>query len=136
MKRKPAYSQGFTLIEVLMALIILSIGVTSIFSATSSCLAVIKRARAMEIADGLIVRVDIENPIESVELEEMSDSGRFDDVEGYTWQREITMDDEENRPGLFLVRTRIQWSDRGKDAYEEVVTYRYAPDAESVTSEL
>ncbi|MEN7973420.1 MAG: prepilin-type N-terminal cleavage/methylation domain-containing protein [Verrucomicrobiota bacterium] len=125
--------KGMTLIEVLIALIILSIGVSSMMLAMSRCLAVVRTARNRETARGLIQRVDIENPIEDADLGELSESGDFEDVEGYTWSREIIMIDEEERPGLFLATTRIQWSEQGRDAFEEITAYKYAPDAESVT---
>jgi hypothetical protein len=54
-------------------------------------------------------------------------------VEGFNWFRDILMVDEEERPGLFLVTTRIQWSERGRNAFEEITIYKYAPDAESIT---
>lgn len=136
MKRTHASKRGLTLIEVLIALVILSVGVSSMMVAMSRCLAVVRTARNREVARGLIQRVDIENPIESVDMEELSESGDFEDVEGYVWFRDILMVDEEERPGLFLVTTRIQWSERGRDAFEEIMTYKYAPDAESITSEI
>ncbi|MEA2069134.1 MAG: prepilin-type N-terminal cleavage/methylation domain-containing protein [Verrucomicrobiota bacterium] len=136
MKRTHTSKRGLTLIEVLIALVILSVGVSSMMVAMSRCLSVVRTARNREVARGLIQRVDIENPIESVDMEELSESGDFEDVEGYVWFREILMVDEEERPGLFLVTTRIQWSERGRDALEEITTYKYAPDAESITSEI
>ena len=133
MRSIPASKKGMTLIEVLIALVILSVGVSSMMLAMSRCLAVVRTARNREMARGLIQRVDIENPIESVDMEEFSESGDFEDIEGYTWFREILMVDEEERPGLFWVTTRIQWSEKGRDAFEEITIYKYAPDAESVT---
>ena len=136
MIRKSASKKGMTLIEVLIALVILSVGVSSMMLAMSRCLAVVRTARNREMARGLIQRVDIENPIEDVDMEELSESGDFEDIEGYTWFREILMVDEEERPGLFWVTTRIQWSEKGRDAFEEITIYKYAPDAESVTREF
>lgn len=136
MRSIPASKKGMTLIEVLIALVILSVGVSSMMLAMSRCLAVVRTARNRETARGLIQRVDIEYPIEDVDLEEFSEEGDFEDIEGYTWFREILMVDEEERPGLFWVTTRIQWSEKGRDAFEEITIYKYAPDAESVTREL
>jgi len=136
MRSIPASKKGMTLIEVLIALVILSVGVSSMMLAMSRCLAVVRTARNRETARGLIQRVDIENPIESVDMEEFSESGDFEDIKGYTWFREILMVDEEERPGLFWVTTRIQWSEKGRDAFEEITIYKYAPDAESVTRNL
>ena len=136
MSRKTASKTGMTLIEVLIALVILSVGVSSMMLAMSRCLAVVRTARNLNVAQSLLRQVDIENPIDKTALEEGWESGEFEEVEGYTWQREVVMVDEEERPGLFLVTTRIQWSERGKDAYEEIIGYRYAPNAESVTREI
>ncbi|HSR88722.1 MAG TPA: prepilin-type N-terminal cleavage/methylation domain-containing protein [Pontiella sp.] len=136
MRKPPASKYGLTLIEVLIALVILSVGVSSMMVAMSRCLSVVRTARNREVARGLIMRVDVENPIESIEMADMSDSGVFDDVEGHEWFREIQEVDPEQRPGLFLVTTRVQWSERGRNAFEEITVYKYAPDAESVTSRL
>lgn len=136
MNKASASKKGLTLIEVLIALVILSVGVSSMMVAMSRCLSVVRTARNREVARGLFQRVDIENPIESVDMEELSESGEFDDTEGYQWFRNIVIVDEEERPGLFLVTIRIQWSERGRDAFEEITVYKYAPDAESVTQEF
>ena len=136
MRTSPASKNGLTLIEVLIALVILSVGVSSLMVAMSRCLSVVRTARNREVARGLIMRVDVEYPIESIDMADMYDSGDFDDVEGHEWFREILEVDPEQRPGLFLVTTRVQWSERGRDAFEEITVYKYAPDAESVTSRL
>ena len=133
MKKKPTSKTGMTLIEVLIALVILSVGVSSMMMAMSRCLAVVRTARNRDVARSLLRRVDIENPIDRKTIEETTESGDFEDHEGFEWSREILMVDEEERPGLFLVTTRIQWSERGRDAFEEIIAYKYAPDADSVT---
>jgi len=128
--------KGLTLIEVLVALVILSIGVSALMMAMSRCLAVVRTARNREVARALIRRVDVENPIETVEMGELSESGDFETPEGYEWFRDIIMVNEEERPGLFLVTTRVQWAERGRDTFEEITTYKYAPDAESITEKF
>ena len=125
-----------TLIEVLIALIILSVGVSSMMMAMSRCLAVVRTARNRDTSRSLLRLVDIENPIDRKSIEEITESGDFEDQETFTWSREIIMVDEEDRPGLFLVTTRVQWSERGKDTFEEIIGYKYAPDADSVTREF
>jgi len=133
MNRKSTTKAGMTLIEVLIALIILSVGVSSLMVAMTRCLAVVRTARNRDVARSLLRQVDVENPIDRKTIEETLETGDFEDNAGFTWSREILMVDEEERPGLFLVTTRIQWSERGRDAFEEVVGYKYAPNAESVT---
>ena len=127
---------GLTLVEVLLALVILSIGVSAMMMAMGQALSVVRTARNREIAQNLLRRIDLDFPIEKIDYEERIESGEFDDPEGYYWTREILLIDEEERPGLFLTRTRIEWSDRGRDAFEEVQLYTYAPEAESITSEI
>jgi len=136
MNGKPTSKTGMTLIEVLIALIILSVGVSSLMVAMTRCLAVVRTARNRNVARSLLRQVDVENPIDRKTIEETLETGDFEDSDAFTWSREILMVDEEERPGLFLVTTRIQWSERGRDAFEEVVGYKYAPDAESVTREF
>jgi len=134
MVRKSSLKKGMTLIEVLLALVILSIGVGSLMMAMSRCLSTVRTARNREMARSLLRRVDVEFPIDEKTIEELSEDGDFDDVEGYVWRREILVVDEEERPGLFIVTTRVQWAERGRDTFEEVTIYKYVPDAESVTS--
>jgi len=129
---------GLTLIEVLIALVILSVGVSALTISMSSCLSVVRTARHRENARMLFQLLEVENPLLDEELGELSESGEFEDekMAGYKWEREVHVVDAENRPGLFLIRTRISWSERGKDAFEEIYTYRYVPTAESVTREF
>jgi prepilin-type N-terminal cleavage/methylation domain-containing protein len=136
MRESSSSKKGLTLIEVLIALVILTVGVSSMMLAMSRCLAVVSTARKREMARSLLRRVDVEHPIDRVTIEESDESGEFDDYEGYVWLRNVIMVDEEERPGLFLVTTRVQWAQRGRDSFEEIMTYQYAPDAESVTREL
>ena len=134
--KKKRTCSGLTLVEVLLALVILSIGVSSMMIAMSQALSVVRTARNREIAQNLLRRIDLDFPIEKIDYEERIESGEYDDPEGYYWTREIFLIDEEEKPGLFLTRTRIEWSERGRDAFEEVQLYTYAPEAESITSEI
>ncbi|MEI6891434.1 MAG: hypothetical protein V5783_04595 [Pontiella sp.] len=136
MKKKNASKEGLTLVEVLLALVILTVGVSSMMVAMSRCLSVVRTARNRDMARGLIQQIDLEFPIETVDMAELSESGEFDDLDGYRWFRDIEIVDEEERPGLFYVTLRVQWSERGRDAFEKVSMYKYAPNAESITSEI
>lgn len=133
---KSPFKRGMTLIEVLIALVILSVGVSSMMVAMSRCLSVVRTARNREVARSLLRRVDIEVPLDKKTIEEGVEDGDFEDGEGYAWSRKVEMVDEEERPGLFLVTTRVSWSERGRDSFEEIVVYKYAPNAESVTRKI
>ena len=120
---RAALRRGLTLVEVLLAIVILGIGSGTLMLATARCLAVISKARHYSTAHRLISQVEAENPLTRGRIDATIESGDFDD--GYTWEREITLDDEENRAGLYTVRTRVGWSERGKGRFEEFITWRY-----------
>ena len=131
MKNKCIYNKkGLTLIEVLLSIVILSIGVSVLMVATNQCLSVIHNAKKQNIAQNLIHQLNAENPIDKENIEELSESGDFSDYNDFSWYRDIILIDEEERPGLYLINTRINWLNRGKDKTEEINYYIYAPNNE------
>lgn len=114
---------GLTLIEVMLAIVILGVGSGTLMLATARCMAIAVKARHYSTAQRLILRVNTENPLTRGELDPGTETGRFDD--GYRWEREIIENENEDREGLYTVRTRVSWSIRGRDAHEEVITYFY-----------
>jgi len=118
---------GLTLIEVILATAILAIGITVLVSAAGRCLAVARKAKEYEVARRLIGQVDLEIPPDFEELEEDVETGRFSaPYRDYTWRREITELPEEELE-MFLVRTGVYWSSKGKEISEETLTYIYGP---------
>lgn len=129
----PCSKSGMTLIEVMLAIMILSVGAGTLMLATSRCMAVATKAKHYSNAHRLISRVAAENPLNRGEVDVGTESGSFDD--GYTWEREITESEEEDREGLYTVRTRVSWSARGKQSFEESTTFLYVtPDDDSFSS--
>ncbi|MBU0676506.1 MAG: prepilin-type N-terminal cleavage/methylation domain-containing protein [Verrucomicrobia bacterium] len=119
---------GLTLIEIMLALTIVAIGLVTLLTAASRCIAVARSAKIYENARHMLGRVELENPIRWDEVEEGAEQGYFDGNSDFTWQRTIEQIGEEEDP-LFLVSTRVIWSERGKESYEEVVTYMFVPEA-------
>lgn len=117
--------RGLTLIEVLLAVAILGVGAGVLMLATARCLAVISQSRHYSAAQRLILQVGAENPLTRAAIEAKSESGKFSDDPNYTWKREIIEPENENQKGLYTVRTRVSWSDRGHESFEEVVTWHY-----------
>lgn len=113
----------------MLALAIVAVGLTAIIAATSRCLSVIAQSRAYETSRHLLARVEVEKPLLLKEkIEPGSDSGTFSgDYYGYRWTRDVEVVGRKE-DGLFLVRTRVYWSERGKENYDEVLTYLYAPE--------
>jgi len=122
---------GLTLIEVLLAVVILGIGAGVLLLATARCLAVARKARHYSTARTLLLRIEAKNPLNRFEIEEGKTDGNFDDFSGYRWEREVEPVEDENQLGLYTVRTRVFWSDRGRGAFEEVAGLHYIKPKES-----
>ena len=120
-----------TLIEVLLAMLILGISIGALMTNASRCLSVIRKSRQYETARHLIQRIELEYPLDEEDILTSETAGDFEEYEGYRWEREIIALDEEFRPGLFQISTRIYWTDRNRDIYEELTTLRYRPDQEN-----
>lgn len=119
---------ALTLIEVMLAITILGIGLTVLIATTSRCLGVVRKAKNFETARHLLARVELEHPLQLEEkIEAGSEDGRFTGEDGFQWTREIEVVGEEE-DGLFSVRTRVSWSEVGRQSSEEVMTYLYRPE--------
>ncbi|HMP76283.1 MAG TPA: hypothetical protein PKE12_08310 [Kiritimatiellia bacterium] len=119
---------GLSLVEVLMALVILGTGLTMLIAAASRCIAVVRKVRSLETTRELFGRVELEKPIwVEEEIEDAAGQGSFSgEYSQYRWRREVAEVGEEE-DGLWLVTTTISWSERGKENSETVVTYVHWP---------
>lgn len=116
-----------TLIEVLLAAVILSISAGVLLTAVSRGLAVVRRGRQFETARRLLHQAELEFPLDRADIYASEPGGSFEAPEGWSWSREITAVDEERRPGLYEVRMQVRWSDRGAESFEETVTRHFLP---------
>ena len=126
--RNRKFSRGLSLIEVMLAVVILGIGAGTLMVATARCMSVVVKAHHYSEAHRLILSVNTKQPLSRGEINEGVESGTFE--EGYRWEREILESENEDREGLYTIRTRVSWSDRSKTAFEEVITYFYLPPEE------
>lgn len=124
---------GLTLIEVLLAVVILGTSLAALVEGASRALAVVRQARNYEQARRMLGRVDAENPLRLLdEITAGRESGGFQGgAPGWSWERVIEdfgLEDEDQE-GLFMVTTRVFWS-RGGDrrSMEEVVQMLYVPE--------
>jgi hypothetical protein len=110
-----------TLVEVLLAISILGAGLVVMLTAGSRCLAVMRIARNYQSAQWTLGMGEIDYPLEIEEdIEELVvDPEEYPN--GFTFSREV--DEDEDEDGLYVVRTRVTWSDRGRHGVEEVVRY-------------
>lgn len=122
---------GFSLIEVLIATVILGAGLLAIFSGLVPCLAMIDASRRFQDVRWAFDRGLLKHPIgtfeelEDLEVEEDSELAEEGSTigEGYVFTRTIDEKEvEEGGPddGLYVVRSRISWGE-GEDSSEEIV---------------
>lgn len=135
-KIKYKKSSGLSLVEVLLSIVILSVGISALMIATNKCLVVLKRAQNRDIAYNLIRQIDTDYPIQKSELDEKIESGSFKNYDDFTWEREILFEDFEKTPGLFLINLTVMWSEKGNVSNEKISYYIYAPEAESVSRKI
>ncbi len=122
---------GLSLIEVLMAVVILGTGLVMIIASASRCIAVVRKVRSLETTRELFGRVELEKPIWLEEdIEDAAGQGSFTgEYSQYRWRREVQAVGEKE-DGLWLVTTTIAWSERGKENSETVATYVHWPKKE------
>jgi prepilin-type N-terminal cleavage/methylation domain-containing protein len=131
--RQKTRKGGFTLIEVMLASMILAMGLGMIMAAVSQCLSVARSARIFDTTRNLLTQVEVENPVEVVEeMEDIAGEGKFSDskLDAYSWKREVE-EVGDKKYGLFKITTSVTWSENGKSSKEQLVTYRYSAKAAS-----
>ena len=117
---------GLTLIEVMLAVSILSVAFTVLLTAASRCLAAIRKAKYYQDAQWTLSMGEADHPmLETNDVDSLNVSSETYD-NGLTYSREV--EDDEDEDGLYVVRARVSWTDKGREAYEEVVSYVYQPE--------
>ena len=129
-----------TLVEVLMAVVILGTALVALVEAASRALAVVRQARNYEIARRMLGQVDAENPLRLLdEIQAGEESGGFESgPAGWSWTRTIEDlgADDEQKEGLFQVTTRVLWSQGERQGMEETVQLLYVPENSDGTRTL
>jgi prepilin-type N-terminal cleavage/methylation domain-containing protein len=113
---------GFTLVEVMLAAVILGVGLAVLMTAASRCLLVMKAARNYQEAQWVLGLGEADHPMaETNDLEDLN-VAPTDYPNGCAFSREVEKDDEDE-DGLHVVRTRVTWTQRGHEMKEEIVSY-------------
>ena len=98
-KIKYKKSSGLSLVEVLLSIVILSVGISALMIATNKCLVVLKRAQNRDIAYNLIRQIDTDYPIQKNELDEKIESGSLKIMMILHGKREIFLKILKKHPG-------------------------------------
>ena len=123
---------GMTLVEVMLAVVILGISLGALVEGASRALAVVRQARNYEQARRMLGRVEAENPLRLLdEITAGRESGGFDGgPAGWSWERilEDFGEEDEQQEGLFRMTTRVFWSQGDRRGMEETVQMLYVPE--------
>ena len=117
---------GVTLVEVLLATLILGICIVGLMQGISACTAVFHASTFVKQASNVLARGDAEHPlvINTDPTEDLAVAPDGSLLDGWTYERECLEDDDED--GLFLVRTKIVHGHGGlgnEKVYERLVWY-------------
>lgn len=120
---------GLTLIEVMLALVILGMGMVAMVTAAGRCISVARQAKNYETARELLARVEVEKPMMlEEEPEDIAGDGSFDaPYSNFRWQRTVEKEGFEE-DGLWRVVTTILWSEDKRSKREQVTSLIYWPE--------
>jgi len=118
---------GMTLVETVLALAILSIGIFILLETTAKCLAVVRMARNYQTARAVLDCGESEYPLRGTNTIEQNTVEGVD-YDGYAFSRDLQPVDGEEK--LFMVVTKVAWSETGHESGEELIGYVYCPNEE------
>lgn len=118
---------GFTLIEILIATIVLSLGLMTLMVSLGNCAAMMTLAKEYQDAQYVFSLGELKYPIvETTDVEkDLPVDPDSDLVDGYVFERTVDekkLETNQTDDGLYVVRTRVTWGE-GPDQTEELVRY-------------
>jgi hypothetical protein len=121
---------GVTLVEAILALAILGIGIFVLIETTARCLAVIRTSKSYQTAREVLDRGELDHPITTTNTAEDNIVSPVEYHDGFVFSRDIELVEGETE--LYIVKTKVKWSESGQSSFEEVVGYLYCPEKEGL----
>ncbi|MGI5869814.1 MAG: type IV pilus modification PilV family protein [Kiritimatiellia bacterium] len=120
-----ASRSGMTLVEVLMAVVILGVCMLGLMQGISASLEVFNASAYIHQAANVLARGDAEHPmiVESDPVEDLVVSPDSSIEEGWTYERIVEEDEDED--GIYVVRTKVVKGRGGLGMEEEYVRLFY-----------
>ena len=120
-------ADGFLLLEVILATVLLAIGVGALITSLSRCLAAAQSVQNYTVAQTLLANKSYEFRVERP-TDDLDQEGTFEDYPTFSWSRTLeAVDDDENLTGLWKQTVAVAWRERGQILTDDVVEYRYLP---------
>jgi prepilin-type N-terminal cleavage/methylation domain-containing protein len=117
---------AMTLIEVVLALSILSIGAFVLVHATAKCLAIIRLSRDYSNARTVLEQAVLEHPLNRTNSPEDNIVSPIKYMDRYIFSR--TIKQTQGEEDLFIIISKVKWAQGEENSFEEVVTYLHCPD--------
>ena len=115
---------SFMLLEVLLALALLSISMFVLIEWLGRCVAAVRSVQSYSISNMLLANQSYVFHTERA-ADILDQDGTFDDYPGYAWSRKLEQTDTE---GLWKQVLTVSWRERGQLTSDSVVEYKYLPD--------
>jgi type II secretion system protein I len=121
--KRDRQQQGYMLLEVVLASMLVAIGLAVMLSSLGRCLAAARGIQNYTIAETVLankcydLRMDLTNYLPQ--------EGDCEDFPGFKWRRDF---EETETEGLWKQTVTVYWNERSREVSDSVVEYRYLPE--------
>ncbi len=122
-RRRPG-AGGFLLLEVILAVFLLSISMFALIDGLGRCVAAARSVQSYSTSEILLANKSFEFRTERG-TDILDQEGTFTSYPGYSWSRRLEGTDTE---GLWKQTFTVYWYERGNLVSDSVVEYRYLPE--------